>query len=46
MGCGVDINYLELDGLELSTDDEGVIFTDGSVAVLEVGDQISLSNVS
>merc|ERR1719469_863046 len=44
--CGVHINNLELYGLELSSNNKGVIFTHWSVAVLEIGDQVSLSNVS
>ena len=42
----VNLDNLELNGLESTSDNESVVLLDGTVAVLEVGDQVSLGDVS
>jgi len=42
----VNVDNLELNWTEATTDDEGVALLDGAVAVLEVGDEVGLGDVS
>mmetsp|Transcript_536 Transcript_536/g.849 ORF Transcript_536/g.849 Transcript_536/m.849 type:complete len:322 (-) Transcript_536:300-1265(-) len=42
----LDVDDLELDGAEGTSDEEGVVLLDGAVAVLEVRDQVRLRDVS
>jgi hypothetical protein len=44
--AGVNLDHLELNSLEATAYKEGISLTNGTVAVLEVGDEIGLSEVS